>query len=303
MTDVVETVPAALDGQRIDRLVAMATGLPRAEVSVLIDAGAVRVAGATVTSRSRRVREGEVVEVAVPEVRSVLPGAEAAVAVPVVYEDADLVVVDKPAGLVVHPGAGNEAGTLVNGLLARYPEMASVGEPGRPGLVHRLDKGTSGLLVVARTEAAYHQLVAMMSARGVTRGYLALVEGEVESASGVVDAPVGRSARQPTKMAVSAAGREARTSYTVVERLPGHTLLQCLLETGRTHQIRVHLAAIGHPVAGDAQYRGHTTLLGRPFLHAATLGFSHPITGVDLSFASALPADLEAVLERLRAGA
>jgi 23S rRNA pseudouridine1911/1915/1917 synthase len=299
---VAEEIPAVLAGERLDRVVAMLTGLPRAEVSGLVDAGRVRLSGQVVTTRSRKVRAGDVVEIDVPVAEDARPGPDPGVDVPVVYEDADIVVVDKPAGLVVHPGAGHAAGTLVNGLLARYPDMAAAGDPARPGIVHRLDRGTSGLLVAARTPAAHGGLVEMMAGRRVERRYLALVGGEVASPAGVVDAPVGRSARHPTRMTVSVAGRPARTRYEVRERLPGPaTLLECSLETGRTHQIRVHLAAIGHPVAGDPTYGG-LPLSARPFLHAHALAFDHPVTGQRLSFASPLPDDLEQVLARLRTG-
>ena len=192
-------------------------------------------------------------------------------------------------------------GTLVNGLLARYPELAGVGDPGRPGIVHRLDKGTSGLLVVARTQAAYDGLVAQLAAHTAERRYLALVWGHPASAAGLVDAPIGRSPRDPLKMAVVADGREARTRYQVRETFdrPAPTaLLDCRLETGRTHQIRVHLAAIGHPVVGDATYGGVRPALDvpRPFLHAYRLSFDHPATGERLTFESPLPADLATIL-------
>jgi 23S rRNA pseudouridine1911/1915/1917 synthase len=205
---------------------------------------------------------------------------------------------------VVHPGAGNTDRTLVNGLLARFPEMAGVGDPARPGIVHRLDKGTSGLLLVARTQLAYDELVAQLAAREVQRGYRALVWGHLETSEGVIDAPIARSDREPTRMAVSAHGREARTHY-ALERTYAEpvatSLLACRLETGRTHQIRVHLAAIGHPVVGDDRYRGTRSSfrVARPFLHAASLGVRHPATGEWLTFTSPLPADLQAVLDRL----
>ena len=303
-------MPAALAGERIDRVVSMLTELPRAEVAAMIEAGAVRIAGTAVAARSRRVREGDVIEVDVPErapVR-VLEGDESVV-VPVVHDDADVIVVDKPAALIVHPGAGHDTGTLVQGLLARYPELNDLpgegaGEPDRPGIVHRLDAGTSGLLVVARTASAYHALVAQLSAREVQRHYRALVLGSVEANAGEIDAPIGRSEGDPTKMAVATAGREARTRYEVLARFRDPvptTLLSCRLETGRTHQIRVHLAAIGHPVVGDARYGGERPALpvGRPFLHAERLAFVHPRTGELVVFESALPADLEGVLRGL----
>jgi 23S rRNA pseudouridine1911/1915/1917 synthase len=305
-----EVIPAALAGERIDRVVAMMTGLPRAEVAALVDAGGVRLRGKAVTARSRKVAAGDVVEVDVPDrPEAAVLAADPSVDVRVVHADADVIVVDKPAGLVVHPGAGHGTGTLVQGLLARYPELADLpragaGEPDRPGIVHRLDAGTSGLLVVARSVAAYHHLVAQLAARDVDRQYRTLVLGTVEANAGAVDAPIGRSEGDPTRMAVATAGKEARTRYEVLHRYRDPvptTELSCKLETGRTHQIRVHLAAIGHPVVGDARYGGDRAVLplGRPFLHAERLSFLHPTTGERLSFSSALPADLEDLLASL----
>ena len=305
-----EVVPAALAGERVDRVVAMLTDLPRAEVASLIEAGAVRVGGRTVTTRSRRVREGDRLEVDVPE-RAVAVGAspDPSVVVPIVFEDESVIVVDKPAGLVVHPGAGHATGTLVQGLLATHPELAALpqtgaGELDRPGIVHRLDAGTSGLLVVARTADAYHSLVEQLSDRSVTRQYRALVLGAVQANAGEIDAPIGRAEGDPTRMAVATAGREARTRYEVlaryVEPVPV-TELACRLETGRTHQIRVHLAAIGHPVVGDGRYGGARPafVLARPFLHAERLAFRHPVTGEVVTFESPLPADLAEVRDGL----
>jgi 23S rRNA pseudouridine1911/1915/1917 synthase len=301
-----EVVPRALDGQRLDRVVALITGRSRAEAAGLVDDGAVLVDGRAVTSRSHRVVEGDALEVEVPDrPPEVELAAEADVPVPVVHEDADLLVVDKPAGLVVHPGAGRVTGTLVNGLLARYPDIRSVGQVDRPGIVHRLDKGTSGLMLVARTERAYETLVAMLAAREVDRRYRTLVWGTVASPTGMVDAPIGRSSRDRTRMAVTVTGKPARTRYELVRtfREPVEvTELRCRLETGRTHQIRVHLASIGHRVVGDGRYGGQRQSLSmaRPFLHAEELGFDHPITDEPLSFTSPLPADLAAVLASLR---
>ncbi len=298
-------VPESLEGERLDRAVALLCDVPRSEAADLVATGAVQLGGSAVTTRSRRVAAGQWLDVAVAA-----GGADAAlepdpsVDVPVVSADAAVIVVDKPPGMVVHPGAGNSTGTMVQGLLARYPELADVGEPHRPGVVHRLDAGTSGLLVVARTPGAYRSLVDHLASRTVERRYLALVWGEVESESGLVDAPIGRSSGDPTAMAVAAAGRPARTRYTVLERftvpVPA-TSLECRLETGRTHQIRVHLAAIGHPLVGDARYRGARASLpaDRPFLHAHRLGFDHPDDGRRCRFESALPADLEEVRELL----
>ena len=298
-----ERIPAALAGERVDRVVAMLTDLPRTEAAALVADGHVRLDGTVVSGKSRKVAEGEVLTVEVPERRVAGVAADPSVHVPVVFADDDVIVVDKPAGLVVHPGHGNDRGTMVQGLLAAYPELAAVGEPDRPGVVHRLDAGTSGLLVVARSAAAYSSLVEQLQSRSVDRRYLALVAGTVESPAGVVDAPIGRSGSDPTRMAVRADGREARTAYEVRERFTeptAATLLECKLETGRTHQIRVHLAAIGHPVLGDPRYGRSPLRVPRPFLHAWRLAFDHPTTGERVSFESALPADLEAVRARFR---
>jgi 23S rRNA pseudouridine1911/1915/1917 synthase len=230
------------------------------------------------------------------------------VAFAVVHADHLVVVVDKPPALVVHPGAGHGAGTLVGGLLARFPDLAELVEAGvcaadRPGIVHRLDKGTSGLLAVARTADAYRHLVNQLAARTMERQYLVLVEGEVRDDHGEIEAPIGRSARTPTKMAVTAGGKPARTAYRVLERRPGAgkgstTLLEVALHSGRTHQIRVHMAAIGHPVVGDARYGTPDKSLGpgRFFLHAHRLSFVHPASGGHVAFTSPLPQDLTAYL-------
>ena len=299
-------VPDALDGQRVDRVVAMLTDCSRAEASELVAQGAVRVDGDVVTRGADRLAAGMQLDIDVDDApRSTVPEGDASVEVAVVHEDADVIVVDKPAGLVVHPGAGHDSGTLVHGLLARYPELASVGDPERPGIVHRLDLGTSGLLAVARTPEAYEGLVAQLAAREVHRQYEALVWGHPDAPRGVVDAPIGRSARHPTKMAVSERGKPARTAYEVVATFDDPVVvaeLRCRLETGRTHQIRVHLSAIGHPVVGDDRYGGVRESLPcpRPYLHAAELGFTHPVTGEELHFTSPLPADLAEVRAGLR---
>jgi 23S rRNA pseudouridine1911/1915/1917 synthase len=295
-------VPEALAGERLDRAVALLTGWTRREVQDLVEAGAVLVDGERVP-KSRKLEAGSVVEIlAEPEVAG-LPAPEAAVEVAVRYEDGDVVVVAKPAGLVVHPGAGHPDGTLVNGLLARYPEIADVGDPARPGIVHRLDRDTSGLLVVARSQAAYDGLVASLSAHDVERRYDALVWGVPASPRGVIDAPIGRSVRRPTRMAVREGGRGARTAYEVVARFrePDVARLVCRHETGRTHQIRVHLQAIGHPVVGDAAYGGQRpgVTLDRPFLHAGGLAFAHPVTGEPVVVEEPLPPELVALLDGL----
>jgi 23S rRNA pseudouridine1911/1915/1917 synthase len=300
-----EIVPAALAGERVDRVVAMLTGLTRADVAALVEDGAVTLRGRVVTKPSAKVAEGDALDIVVPDAPAEVGAQpEADVEVPVLYADDDVIVVDKPQELVVHPGSGNATGTMASGLLARFPELAGVGEPERPGIVHRLDKGTSGLLVVARTPEAYDSLVGQLSARTVSRRYLALVWGEPTPATGMVDAPIGRSRKDPTRMTVSSSGREARTRYEVLERFTepiDASLVECRLETGRTHQIRVHLAAIGHPIVGDPRYRGKRAAFAtpRPFLHAHALAFDHPRTGDPVAFESPLPADLTAVLARL----
>jgi 23S rRNA pseudouridine1911/1915/1917 synthase len=302
-----DAMPESLDGERIDRVVALLTGASRSESAALLAAGVVTIDGRAVTKPSARVSAGQVVEVdAVPDGAAPELEADDSVELDIVHVDDAIVVVDKQPGLVVHPGSGREHGTLVHGLLARFPELAGVGDPDRPGIVHRLDKGTSGLLVVARTEAARAALVDQLARRTAARRYVALVWGHLESPLGLVDAPIGRSQRDPTRMAVSARGKEARTRYEVAEAYehPAATsLLRCRLETGRTHQIRVHLAAIGHPVVGDDRYGGirePLTDVGRPFLHAEHLAFVHPTTGVEVGFDSPLPDDLAAVRARLR---
>lgn len=306
-------LPQAIEGMRLDRAVSFLTGLTRAEAARLVDAGGATLDGAVVRDRARRLKASELL--AVDE--SLLPARDAdegpapsrAVPFEVVYEDAALIVVDKPAGVVVHPGAGNAEGTLVAGLLAAYPELAELprrgaGEADRPGIVHRLDKETSGLLVVARSPEAHASLTAQLQARTVSRRYRAILLGQIGPERGVVDAPIGRSEGDPTKMAVLATGREARTHYEVLARFSRPleaTEAELTLETGRTHQIRVHMAAIGHPVLGDSRYGGRRGALQvrRPMLHAAALVLSHPVTGEQMSFSSPLPDDFEEALAAL----
>ncbi len=300
-------IPPTLDGERLDRVLCLIWDLPRSEATELIASGAVRLDGRPMAVRARRVVAGQDLEVALTAARAAvaLAGESGGDDLPIVHFDDDVIVVDKPAGLVVHPGAGRSTGTLVQALLGRFPDMAGTGDPDRPGIVHRLDKGTSGLLMVARSPAAYTALVAQLAARTVDRRYLALAVGRIETDAGVVDAPVGRRSTDRTRMAVVAGGRPARTHYRVLNRFTepaDATLVECRLETGRTHQVRVHLAAIGHPVVGDARYGGarQAVPVARPFLHAAQLAFDHPTTGERRHFESPLPADLEAVLVPLR---
>lgn len=302
---IVEMVPPALDGQRLDRVVALIADVSRSDAAAVVSGGGVTVDGAVATSGKVRLAEGQVVAVdesALPTVEP--PGPDDSVEFGVVHVDEHLIVIDKPAGLVVHPGAGNPDGTLVNGLLSRFPDVAGVGEQARPGIVHRLDAGSSGLLVVARTIDALEHLMEQFAAHEAGRTYTALVWGHPAAPHGVIDAPIGRHHRDPLRMAVVADGRHARTEYEVVERFgrPAElALLTCRLETGRTHQIRVHLTSIGHPLVGDTTYGGRRPVLDltRPFLHAAELVFEHPATGETVGFTSPLPADLTELLVTL----
>ena len=309
-------VPASLDGMRVDRVVALVADLPRSTVGDLVAGGKVRLDGMPVTVRSRPVVAGQELSVDLPDTSTAdRPSPDPSVSFTVVHADDAVIVVDKPAGLVVHPGHGNRTGTLVNGLVARFPDLVSWTPPtyegrvpadalDRPGIVHRLDRDTSGLLVVARTLDAYRSLTAQLADRRMERRYLALVRGSLESDRGIVDAPIGRSATSPTKMAVVSAGRPSRTQYEVVRRFgdgKGPTLVQLSLETGRTHQIRVHLSAIGHPVVGDPVYGRGGGADGAPrvCLHAASLAFDHPTTGDRVRWESPLPDDLARYVNEL----
>ena len=270
-------------GERLDRLVASRLDASRSTIQRIIREGSLWVDGEA-AGASHRVRGGERVEAQLPErelSREDIP-------VPIVFEDEFLLVVDKPAGLVVHPGAGNASGTLVNALLERG--IAGGGDPDRPGIVHRLDRDTSGLMVVAKGEPAYSRLVAIMAGREVRRGYRAVVVGEGLPETGTVDSPVGRDPQNPTLMAVGV-GKRAVTHFEVLREGADHSMLRVRLETGRTHQIRVHLSSIGHAVYADPLYG--TPVPGRRlWLHAESLAFVHPVTGEDLSFESSVPGDL-----------
>lgn len=300
-----EEIPTALAGERLDRVVALIADVSRATASRLVAEGSVYVDGTMVVVGRTRVAAGQIVDVEVGSVVRVTgPAADAGVEFGVVFVDDDVIVVDKPAGLVVHPAPGSPDQTLVNGLLARFPEVAEVGEAGRPGIVHRLDAGSSGLLVVARSPQAYERLVTQFATRTVSRRYRALVWGHPAAVQGIIDAPIGRDHRDPARRAVVTDGKAARTAYEVLESFEGVAevaLLECTLETGRTHQIRVHLMSIGHPLVGDPVYgAGRPTLgLARPFLHAIGLSFDHPVSGERMSFSSELPTDLADVLARV----
>jgi len=279
-------------GERLDVFLARHTG-SRAAAQRLMDAGLVLVDGQAKPKRyavtaGERVTVGDAPEVAEPEV----PEAQFAIA----YEDEHVLVVDKPARVVVHPARGHRRGTLAQALAGRI----AGGDPGREGIVHRLDRDTSGLLVVARSEEVHAALKAMLKARAITREYLALVEGRPAARSGTIDAPLGRDRRVRTRISTDTSEpREAITHFETLETFPAHTLLRARLETGRTHQIRAHLKAIGHPVAGDPEY-GRAGELGLPrqFLHAEHLAFAHPVTGEAIDVRSPLPSDLDTALEK-----
>jgi 23S rRNA pseudouridine1911/1915/1917 synthase len=299
-----EQVPAALDGERLDRIVALVGDLSRATAAAVIDAGGAHVDGEVARSGKVRLAEGQLVSIDPSTVPGpVMPTADASVEFGVVFEDSSIVVVDKPPGLVVHPGPGNADGTLVSGLLARFPDVAGVGgDPVRPGIVHRLDAGSSGLLVAARTDEAAARLVEQFADHTASRVYDAVVWGVPDAPHGIIDAPIGRDRGDPLKMAVVAGGRRARTDYRVVGTYTSPTTvsrLECRLETGRTHQIRVHLASIDHPLVGDPTYGQRRPVLGltRPFLHATELSIEHPSTGERMTFTSPLAADLQAWLD------
>jgi 23S rRNA pseudouridine1911/1915/1917 synthase len=278
-------VEPAEAGERLDRLAAQRLGLSRSLVKRLIGDRSLLVDGGE-TSSSYKVKDGELVEARLPE-EGLSPEY---IPVPIIFEDDFILVVDKPAGLVVHPGAGNPSGTLVNALLSRG--ISGGDDPSRPGVVHRLDRDTSGLMVLARDEPAYSRLVDMMSARRVDRLYRALVVGEGLPETGTIDSPVGRDPDNPTLMAAGV-GKPAITHFEVLAEAVGYSMLHVRLETGRTHQIRVHLSAIGYPVYADPLY-GEPIPGRRLWLHAERLSFEHPITGEALEFQSEIPEDLRA---------
>jgi 23S rRNA pseudouridine1911/1915/1917 synthase len=283
-------------GARLDAFLAGPLG-SRARAQRLIEEGAVRVDGAVVPKR-HRVQEGDTVEVELAPEAAAEPAAPPADVV-VRYEDDDVLVVDKPPGVVVHPARGHRSGTLAQALA----EVAAGGEPGRAGIVHRLDRDTSGLLVVARSPEAHRRLKAALQRRAIVREYMALVEGRPPARTGTIDAPIGRDRRRRTQMSTDTDDpRAAVTHFAIEEALARTTLLRVRLETGRTHQIRAHLRAIGHPVAGDPEYGTAGRLgLARQFLHAARLRFAQPSTGAPVDVRSPLPGDLAAALERARA--
>jgi 23S rRNA pseudouridine1911/1915/1917 synthase len=288
----------AAAASRLDRYLAQnVPGLTRTAAGRLAREGRVRVNGKPARPADS-LREDDVVEFERADPISTSPQPEA-ISLEVLYEDADLVVVVKPAGMVAHPAAGHHTGTLVHALLGLGGSWSATGGKARPGLVHRLDKDTSGLLVAARNDAAHQALSAQLADRTMSRTYQAIAVGRVAGPSGLLEGDIGRHPRDRKRMAIVAGGRSARTRYEVLEALRGHTLLRCDLETGRTHQIRVHLAAFGHPIAGDRVYGGGGAA-PRPMLHAWRLKLRHPRTGEAMSFEAAPPRDFQAFLEAQR---
>lgn len=301
MTEHTIIVPVDMAGERLDKVVATLLDLSRGRVKEIIAEGSATLDGVAVRSSGRAVA-GTTISVKVDDiVQDLAPDPN--VTFDIVHEDADIIVVDKPVGVVVHPGSGRSMGTLANGLLDRFPEIEGVGQENRWGIVHRLDRDTSGLLVVARTQPSYDALVDMMRNRTITRRYLAGVAGLFTNTKGTIDAPIGRDPSNPTRMSVERAGREAITHYRRLAQWSERnaSLLSVNLETGRTHQIRVHLRAIHRPILGDGGYgrRGLIGDPGRPWLHARQLSFDHPTTNRRIDFVSQLPSDLSASLDTL----
>lgn len=296
------TTAEATSGERLDVVVARLRGISRSAAQHLIDAGLVRVDGRP-GRPGQRVRSTDRIEVDEPPPLPPHPRGDPPVHLEILYEDDWIAVVDKPAGLVVHPAPGHPVGTLADGLRQRGDVWSLLGGPERAGIVHRLDRMTSGLLVVAKTEAAHRNLAAQLADRTMGRRYWAMVWGNVVEDVGEVDAPIGRDRRDRHRMAIVAGGRDAVTRFRVVERLGRTTVLDVWLLTGRTHQIRVHLASIGRPIVGDPLYgRRDDPVRGRPALHARELHLRHPADATERRFESPLPADLVALLERARRG-
>ena len=293
-------VPERLEGQRVDKVLADLLELSRAQARTLLEAGV--LLDGSPARPSDRVHTGTVVETPIPEVATGLVAEP--VEFGVIHEDPDLIIVDKPAGLVVHPGSGHERPTLAAGLLHRYPELEGVGAAGRWGMIHRLDRDTSGVLVVGRTAASFERLNAAMARRQIRRHYTTLVHGRFATPTGTVDAPIGRDPDRPTRRSVVPGGKPAVTHYEVVEEFAAAdvSLLEVALATGRTHQIRVHMTAIDHAIVGDKAYTGPNKAVDSPriFLHARMVGLDHPTTGEALAFTSPLPSDLAGVLDFVR---
>lgn len=271
--------------------------LSRSFIQKLIESGHITLNGKPARA-SLKLKEGDEVSIVIPPPE---PSELLAENIPIniLYEDDDLLVVDKPVGMTTHPAPGNPTHTLVNALLSHLPALPESDNPARPGIVHRLDKDTSGLILIAKTREALANLSAQFKSREVKKAYIALVKGRVTPKSGIIDAPIGRDRAHRQKMSVSDAGRPARTAFTVLRYLDRYTLVEARPETGRTHQIRVHFASVGHPIVGDATYGTKSELVGRQFLHAQRLSFKLPSTGKTVEFTSPLPPDLQSVLDKL----
>lgn len=286
-------------GVRLDKALAELTDLSRTVANEQIKLGQVLVNGQAKKAKYT-VQEGDVISYQIPEVEEVEYVAEN-LPLEIIYEDKDVAVVNKPQGMVVHPSAGHTSGTLVNALLYHIRDLSGINGVLRPGIVHRIDKDTSGLLMVAKNDQAHLKLAEELKAQKSLRKYLAIVHGNLPNDRGVIEAPIGRSEKDRKKQAVTAKGKEAVTRFQVLERFGDYTLVELTLETGRTHQIRVHMAYIGHPVAGDETYGPRKTLKGHgQFLHAQTLGFTHPSTGEVMTFTAEAPAIFQETLEKLR---
>ncbi len=285
-------------GVRLDKYIAGHCELSRSYIQNLIKEGKVLVDGHP-TKASQKVTAEERITIAVPPPTPIAVAPED-IPLNIVYEDDDLMVIDKPAGLTVHPAPGHRTGTLVNAILAHCPDLAGTKGSVRPGIVHRLDKDTSGLMMVAKNDAAQMSLSGQIKKRAIKKGYLVLVSGHLSPREGAIEAPIGRHPKDRKRMAIVSTGREARTFYQVKEYLGNYSLLEVRTETGRTHQIRVHLSSIGYPVVGDTVYGGKSKILDRQFVHAHFLGFRLPSSGDFAEFESKLPPDLEQTLERIK---
>lgn len=292
-------VKVEIGGVRLDKALSDLTDLSRSVANEQIKVGQVLVNGQAKKAKYT-VQAGDVLTYQVPEVEEVDYVAED-IPLDIVYQDEDVAVVNKPQGMVVHPSAGHTSGTLVNALLYHVKDLSAINGVLRPGIVHRIDKDTSGLLMIAKNDEAHTRLAEELKAKKSLRKYIAIVHGNLPNDRGMIEAPIGRSEKDRKKQAVTAKGKEAVTRFQVLERFGDYTLVELTLETGRTHQIRVHMAYIGHPVAGDEAYGPRKTLKGQgQFLHAQTLGFTHPRTGELVEFTADAPAIFKETLEKLR---
>ena len=286
-------------GARLDKALADLTDLSRSQANDEIKKGTVLVNGEPVKAKYT-VKEGDIISYQLPE-EEILDYEAEDIPIDIVYEDEDLAIINKAQGMVVHPSAGHSSGTLVNALLYHIKDLSTINGVVRPGIVHRIDKDTSGLLMIAKNDKAHHILADELKAKKSLRKYLAIVHGNLPNDRGMIEAPIGRSEKDRKKQAVTAKGKDAITRFQVVERFGDFTLVELSLETGRTHQIRVHMAYIGHPVAGDPLYGPRKTLAGNgQFLHAQTLGFTHPSTGKMVTFTAEPPIIFRQTLEKLR---